>query len=77
MSDPADTPETYVAWRYLEVTKQLRPRDGELAEMLRGQEELDHLLPGTGYSFYSIVESYDLLRRASKVTNNRQHRTFR
>jgi len=51
MSDFADTPETYVAWRYLEVTKQLRPHDGELAEMLRGQEELDHLLPGTKYSF--------------------------
>ena len=47
MSDFADTPETYVAWRYLEVTDQLRPYDGERAEMLRGEEELDLLLAGT------------------------------
>jgi len=44
MSDFADTPETYVAWRHLEVTDQLRPYDGERAEMLRGEEELDLLL---------------------------------
>jgi len=44
MSDFADTPETYVAWRHLEVTKELRPYDGELAEILRGQEELGLLL---------------------------------
>ena len=51
MSDFADTPETYVAWRHLEVTKELRPYDGELAEMLRGKEELGLLLAGTEYSF--------------------------
>ena len=51
MSDFADTPETYVAWRYLEVTDELRPYDGERAEMLRGEEELDLLLAGTAYSF--------------------------
>jgi len=50
MSDFADTPETYVAWRYLEVTDELRPYDGERAEMLRGEEELDLLLAGTEYS---------------------------
>jgi len=44
MSDFADTPETYVAWRYLEVTDELRPYDGERAEMSRGKEELGLLL---------------------------------
>ena len=51
MSDFADTPETYVAWRYIEVTDELRPYDGELAEMLRGKEELGLLHAGTEYSF--------------------------
>jgi len=55
MSDFADTPETYVAWRYLEVTDQLRPYDGERAEMLRGEEELDLLLAGTEYSLPSLL----------------------
>jgi len=44
MSDFADAPETYIAWRYLEVTDALRPYDGELAEMLRRKEELGLLL---------------------------------
>ena len=51
MSDSANTPETHVAWRYLEVNDQLRPYDGERAELLRGQEELGFLLAGTEYSF--------------------------
>ena len=55
MSDFADAPETYVAWRHLEVTKELRPYDGELAEILRGQEELGHLLAGTEYLFPSLL----------------------
>jgi len=54
MSDFADTPETYVAWRHLEVTKELRPYDGELAEILRGQEELGLLLAGTEYLFLPL-----------------------
>jgi hypothetical protein len=56
MSDFADTPETYVAWRYLEVTDQLRPYDGERAEMLRGEEELDLLLAGTEYSLSPLLD---------------------
>jgi len=40
MSEHAATPETYAAWRYLELTDELRPFDGEKAEMLRGKEEL-------------------------------------
>jgi hypothetical protein len=55
MSDFADTPETYVAWRYLEVTDQLRPYDGERAEMLRGEEELDLLLAGTEYPLSPLL----------------------
>lgn len=51
MSDFTVPPETYVAWRYLEVTDELRPYDGELAEMLRRKEELGLLLVGTEYSF--------------------------
>lgn len=64
MSDFANTPETYVAWRYLEVTDELRPYDGELAEMLRGKEELGLFLAGTEYSFplllNLIINSADL-----------------
>ena len=51
MSDFAVPPETYVAWRYLEVTDELRPYDGELAEILRRKEEQGLLLAGTEYSF--------------------------
>jgi hypothetical protein len=53
MSDHAATPETYAAWRYLELTDELRPFDGEEAGMLRGKEELALLLAGTEYSFLS------------------------
>jgi hypothetical protein len=53
MSEHAATPETYAAWRYLELTDELRPFDGEEAEMLRGKEELALLLAGTEYSFLS------------------------
>jgi hypothetical protein len=50
MSDYADTPETYAAWRFLEVNDELRPYDGERADILRRNEELGLLLAGTGYS---------------------------
>ena len=53
MSEDAATPETYAAWRYLELTDELRPFDAEKAEMLRGKEELALLLAGTEYSFLS------------------------
>ena len=53
MSDHAATPETYAAWRHLELTDELRPWDGEEAEMLRGKEELALLLAGTEHSFLS------------------------
>jgi len=55
MSDFADAPETYIAWRYLEVTDELRPYDGELAEMLRGKEELGLLLAGIYHSFPPLL----------------------
>jgi hypothetical protein len=45
-SSYAVAPETYAAWRYLELTDELRPYDGEQAEMIRGKEELDLLLAG-------------------------------
>jgi len=44
MSDYAVTPETYAAWRYLELNDELRPYDGERAEMDRREEELGLLL---------------------------------
>jgi len=44
MSEHVATPETYAAWRYLELTDELRPFDGEEAGMLRGKEELALLL---------------------------------
>jgi len=50
-SSYALTPETYAAWRYLELTDELRPYDGERAEMTRGKEELDLLLAGADYLF--------------------------
>jgi hypothetical protein len=49
MSDYAVTPETYAAWRFLELNDELRPYDGERVEILRGNEELDLLLAGTEY----------------------------
>jgi len=55
MSDFTDTPETYVAWRYLGVNDELRPYDGELPELLRRKEELGLLLAGTEYSFPSLL----------------------
>jgi hypothetical protein len=51
MSEYAATPETYAAWRYLELNDELRPFEGERAEMLRGNEELVLLLAGTEYPF--------------------------
>jgi hypothetical protein len=51
MSDYADTPETYAAWRFLEVHDELRPFQGERAEMLRRKEELAFLRAGTEHSF--------------------------
>jgi hypothetical protein len=47
MSVYAATPETYAAWRYLELNDALRPFDQEHAEIVRGDEELDLLLAGT------------------------------
>jgi len=44
MSEYAATPETYAAWRHLELHDELRPFDGERAQMLRGSEELALLL---------------------------------
>ena len=49
MSDYATTPETYAAWRYLELTDELRPHDRELTEMDRRGVELDFLLAGAEY----------------------------
>ncbi len=51
MSDYAATPETYAAWRFLELYDELRPYDGERAEILGGQEELALLLSSTEHSF--------------------------
>ena len=47
MSAYAATPETYAAWRFLEVNDELRPYDAERAEILRGNKELGLLLAGT------------------------------
>ena len=47
MSDHAATPETYAAWRFLELNDELRPYDGERADILRRNEELGLLLAGT------------------------------
>jgi hypothetical protein len=46
MSDYAVTPETYAAWRYLELDDELRPYDQERVEIERGGEELELLLSG-------------------------------
>jgi hypothetical protein len=51
MSEYAATPETYVAWRHLELHDELRPFEAERAEMLRGNEELAFLLAGIEYFF--------------------------
>jgi hypothetical protein len=51
----AVTPETYAAWRYLELTDELRPYDGERAEMTRGKEELDLLLAGVDDLFFAMI----------------------
>jgi hypothetical protein len=51
MSDHATTPETYAAWRFLELYDELRPYDGERVEILSGNEELALLLAGTEHSF--------------------------
>jgi hypothetical protein len=53
MSEYAATPETYAAWRHLELHDELRPFDGERAQMLRGSEELALLLSGIEYLFPS------------------------
>jgi hypothetical protein len=50
MSEYAATPETHAAWRYLELNDELRPYDGERAEMMKGKEELGFLLAGTEIS---------------------------
>jgi len=49
MSDYAVTPETYTAWRFLEVYDELRPDDGDRVEILRRNEELGLLLAGMRY----------------------------
>jgi len=49
MSDYATTPETYAAWRFLELNDELRPYDGERVDILRRKEELGLLLAGTEY----------------------------
>jgi hypothetical protein len=51
MSDYADTPETYGAWRFLELYDELRPYDADRVEILRGEEELSLLLAGAEHSF--------------------------
>lgn len=58
MSAYAATPESYAAWRYLELDDELRPSDQEHAEIMRGGEELDLLLAGTGYLFPLWAHSY-------------------
>jgi hypothetical protein len=55
MSEYAATPETYAAWRYLELTDELRPFDGEHTEMLRRKEELTLLRAGTEYSVSIVI----------------------
>ena len=58
MSAYAVTPETYAAWRYLEVDDQLRPYDQERTEMTRERNELGLLLAGTKHSFSPQLHSY-------------------
>ena len=55
MSEYAATPETYAAWRYLELTDELRPFEGELTEMLKGKEELTLLCAGTEPSVSIVI----------------------
>jgi hypothetical protein len=57
-SSYALTPETYAAWRCLELTDELRPYDGERAEMTRGKEELDLLLAGEDHLFSPRLHSH-------------------
>jgi hypothetical protein len=56
MSEYAATPETYAAWRYLELTDELRPFEGEVTEMLRGKEELALLRAGTEYPVSVVIK---------------------
>ena len=58
MSDYAVTPETYAAWRFLELNDELRPYDGERVEILRGNQELDLLLAGTETLCPPLLHSY-------------------
>jgi len=51
MSRYAVTPETYDAWRHLEVNKELRTYERDRAAVSRGKTELESLLAGTKISF--------------------------
>lgn len=51
MSTYAISPETYSAWRFLELHDELRPYERERAEMDRGKEELALLYSGMTNSF--------------------------
>jgi len=51
MSRYAVTPETYDAWRHLEVNKELRTYERDDAAILRGEAELELLYAGTKSSF--------------------------
>jgi hypothetical protein len=73
MSEYAATPETYAAWRYLELTDELRLFEGEVTEMSRGKEELALLLAGTEYPVSVVIKFLPSNScRPSKVPNHRQ-----
>ncbi|KAH9953978.1 hypothetical protein BC827DRAFT_1245328 [Russula dissimulans] len=47
MSHHAITPETYVAWRHLEVNEELRTYERDMEAVLKGNEELELLFNST------------------------------
>ncbi|KAH9956968.1 hypothetical protein BC827DRAFT_1227936 [Russula dissimulans] len=47
MSHHAVTPETYAAWRYLEIGDELRTNERDEEELLKGDEELELLFNST------------------------------
>ena len=51
MSAYAITPETYAAWRFLELDDELRPFEREVAEMKKEKEELALLYSSKNHPF--------------------------
>lgn len=77
MSDYAVTPETYTAWRFLELNDDLRPYDGERVEIVRGNEELDLLLAGTEYLCPPWLHSYTSIDLEKSPTVDNFERFFK